>query len=134
MTSRVTLHTAGDGTTTMPGMEDLGLAIGGRPEVSGRLLGLAVAGCYVNTLLAEAPCRGISVRSLDVTVEMEWEHPLRTEGVTVEVHMDTDAEESMVMDLVEHADRVSMVANLIRLGGSVRVVELRLTAPPGEFA
>jgi organic hydroperoxide reductase OsmC/OhrA len=134
MTSRVTLHAAHGATTTVSGADGASVAIDGGPEVGGQLLGVAVAGCYANTLLTEASARGIRVRSLDVTVEIEWEHPLGTQSVTVEVQLASDAEESAVMELVEHADRVSMVSNSIRLGGPVRVVNLRVIAPPGKGA
>ena len=48
------------------------IAIDGSPDVGGKLLSMAVGGCYTNTLLGEAALRGIQVRTVDVEVETEW--------------------------------------------------------------
>lgn len=137
MIASVTLHAAHGSTTTLTGAEGLSVTIDGRPEVSGQLLGVAVAGCYANTLLAKAASRGIWVRALDVAVEIEWvENPLRTRSVTISVEIATDADDPTVTELVEHADRTSEVANSIRLGVPVRVANLRIATsrPSGSDA
>lgn len=130
MTSNVTLRAAHGSATTLAAGESLIVTIDGRPDVSGRLLGIAVAGCYANTLLAKAAARGIWVRNLDVAVQIEWlDNPLRTRGVTIDVQIEADGDEPDLRELAEHADRGSEVANSIRLGVPVRVAKLRVGAP-----
>ena len=133
MTSRVSMHASPGGPLTVTGADGLVVTIDGRPEVSEQLLGIAVAGCYANTLLAEAADRGVRVGDLGVTVEIEWaEHPLRTRNVTIHVAIAADADEPTMMELVEHADRISAVANSVRLEVPVHVADLKVTAltPP----
>ncbi|HUR34829.1 MAG TPA: OsmC family protein [Vicinamibacterales bacterium] len=129
MTSTVSLRTHG-GATTVAGADGLAVTIDGRPEVSEQLLGLAVAGCYANTLLAEAAGRGVQIRDLSVRVEIEWfDTPARTRSVAVHIEIAADADEPTVMELVEHADRVSAVANAIRLEVPVHVADVRAPQP-----
>jgi organic hydroperoxide reductase OsmC/OhrA len=133
MTSTVSVRSAPGGIITLAGADGRAVAIDGRPEVSGQLLGIAVAGCYANTLLAEAAGRGIRVGDLGVTAEIEWaEHPMHARSVTIHVEISADADEPAVMELVEHADRVGVVANSVRLEVPVRVADLRVEAlrPP----
>ncbi|MGE3704049.1 MAG: OsmC family protein [Vicinamibacterales bacterium] len=107
----------------------LNVTIDGRPEVGGQLLGMAVAACFANTIISEATARGVWLRGLDVGAEIEWvDDPPRTRHVTVHVRVEADASEPSVMELVEHADRVSRVSNAIRLGVPVRVADLHVTA------
>jgi organic hydroperoxide reductase OsmC/OhrA len=129
MKSRVRLHTTPDGETIVAGTGGPSVVIDGSPDVGGRLLCLAAVGCYANTLLAEAVRRGISVRSIDVNAELEWiEHPARAKDVTLSVRVEADADEPTLMELAEHADRASEVANALRLGVAVRVADAVCTA------
>lgn len=136
MTSTVTVHASHGGADPLANITGLDAMLDGRPEVSEQLIGLAVAGCYANTVLAEAADRGIWIRGLDVDAEVEWtDHPPRTRNVTVHMRIETDAGEPAVLELVEHADRVSRVGQSIRFGIPLRVADLRVTAtsqrPPG---
>lgn len=133
MTSTVTVHAAYGGALTFTDGEGLSVVLDGRPEVSEQLLGVAVAGCYANTLFAEAAARGVWLRSLDVEAAIEWvDRPPRTQSVTVHIRIASEADEPTVMELVEHADRVSRVANSIRLGVPLRVADLRVTTLPAR--
>lgn len=133
MISTISVHASHGGTEPLAHIAGLDAMLDGRPEVSEQLIGLAVAGCYANTVLAEAAERGIWIRGLDVDAEVEWtDHPPRTRDVTVRVRIETDAGEPAVLELVEHADRVSRVGHSIRFGIPLRVADLRVTAtPPG---
>jgi organic hydroperoxide reductase OsmC/OhrA len=122
MKSRLHLHTALDGQTIVGSTDGASVAINGSPDVGGRLLCLAAAGCYANTLFAETVRRGITVQSIDVDAELEWiEHPVRAQNVTLSVRVEADADELTLMELVERADRASEVANALRLGVAVCV-------------
>lgn len=115
----------------LDGVGELALAIDGRPEMSGRLLALAVAGCYANTLLAESVARRVVFEAIVVQVALEWESTpsLRARHVAVQVDVETQAERSDVLDLIEHVDRVSEVANSLRLGVPVLVADVRVGRP-----
>jgi organic hydroperoxide reductase OsmC/OhrA len=129
MTSTVTLRAGHGGVLALTDGWGLNVTIDGRPEVSGQLLGMAVAACFANTMLSEATARGIWLRGLEVDAEIEWaDNPPRTRSVTVHVRIAADAAEPTVRELVEHADRVSRVSNAIRLGVPVRVADLHVTA------
>ncbi len=131
MTSRITVHASHGEGAPLASIAGLDAMLDGRPEVSEQLIGLAVAGCYANTVLAEAAGRGIWIRGLDVDAEVEWtDRPPRTRNITVHVRIETDAGEPAVLELVEHADRVSRVGNSIRFGIPLRVADLRVTATP----
>lgn len=128
MTSTVTVKAAFGGPLEVVTQPGLPLNLDGRPDVSQELLGVAVAGSYANSLFAEAAARGVWLSSLEVAAEIEWEaDPPRTRSVTVHVGVAADADEPMVRELVEHADRVSRVANSLRLGVPLRVADLHVT-------
>jgi organic hydroperoxide reductase OsmC/OhrA len=127
--SRLHLHTTLDGAAMIGGTDGASVVIDGSPEVGSRLLCLAAAGCYANTLFAEAVRRGVNVRSIDIDAELEWiEHPVRAQNVTLSVRVEADADGTVLMELVERADRTSEVANALRLGVAVRVADAVCTA------
>jgi organic hydroperoxide reductase OsmC/OhrA len=120
--STVRLHATFGGETIVECTGEPSVVIDGRPALGDRLLCLAAAGCYANTLLAEAMRRGIWVRSVDVNAELKWAEPsVRAQNVTLSVRVDADAEEPTIMELAEYADRANEVANSLRLGLPVRV-------------
>jgi organic hydroperoxide reductase OsmC/OhrA len=111
------------------GTDAASIVIDASPEVGGRLLCLAAAGCYANTLFAEAVRRGVRIASIDVDAELEWiEHPVRAQNVTLSVRVEANADQPTLMELVERADRTSEVANALRLGVAVRVADAVCTA------
>jgi organic hydroperoxide reductase OsmC/OhrA len=122
MKSRLHLHTTAGGETRVGTSAELSLALDGSSDVSGRLLCLAAAGCYANTLLAEAMRRGIWVRCIDVDAELEWfEDSQRAVELTLTVRVEAEANEDSIMELAEHADRTGRVASALRFGVAVRV-------------
>ena len=129
MKARVHVRTEHGTDATLGWTDGPSVTIDGSPEVGSMLLCLAVGGCYANTLLGEAAKRGIGVRSVEVDVETEWvDNPARTQGVTLSVRVDADADEPAIMDHVEHTDKIAEVANSLRLGTPVRVTDAHVIA------
>lgn len=129
MKSSLHLHATFGGETIVGEAGGTRVVIDGSREVCGRLLGLAAAGCYVNTLFAEAVRRGIWLGSVEVDVEIERvERPARAHNVALRVRVEADADEPTIMELVEYADRASEVANSLRVGVAVRVADAMCTA------
>ena len=129
MKSKLHLHTTLGGETMVGCTGGPDVVIDGSPDVGSRLLCLAAAGCYTNTLLAEAGRRGIWVGHIDVDAELEWvQCPARAQNVTLHVRVEADADEPTIMEMVEYADRASEVANALRFGVSVRVADASVKA------
>jgi uncharacterized OsmC-like protein len=89
---------------------------------SAELLCLAVGACYTNEVFLEAGRRGVHVRGVHVDVSADGEWPT-AQHLTASMRIEADADEDTIADLVEHADRVAKIPNLLRLGTSVRLTD-----------
>jgi len=99
----------------------------GEGATYGELLCLAVAGGYADELLQEAERCGIRIDRLHISVEAEAENGGRKAGnLAISVRVETNADEHVIMDLIEHTDRVSEVLKSLRLGTSVRLADAEL--------
>ena len=89
---------------------------------SAELLCLAVGACYTNEVYLEAGRRSVHVRSVHVDVSADGDWP-SAQHLTASMRIEADADEETIADLVEHADRVAKIPNLLRLGTSVRLTD-----------
>ena len=89
------------------------------------LLCLAVGACYTNEVFLEAGRRAVRVRSVHVDVSVDGDSP-SAPHLTASMRIEADADEETIADLVEHADRVAKIPNLLRLGTSVRLTDAHL--------
>ena len=91
------------------------------------LLCLAVGACYTHELFLEAARRDIRVGSVHIDVAVDDADP-DARQMTASLRLEADADEATISELVEHADRVAMVPNLLRLGTSVRLTDAHVIA------
>jgi putative redox protein len=99
----------------------LGLGFNG-----GELLLLAIGGCYSNDVLREAAKRGIDIKNVRVTVNADWAgDPVRAQNVSFSVHVEGDAPEGEILELIRDTDRVAEIPNSLRLGTEVKLTEAR---------
>lgn len=102
----------------------LGLGFNG-----GELLLLAIGGCYSNDVFREAQKRGVSVKSLQVTVRADWGgDPVRAQNVSFAVAVEADGTEAEILDLMKHTDRVAEVPNSLRWGAEVKLSDIKVVA------
>jgi uncharacterized OsmC-like protein len=92
---------------------------------SAELLCLAVGACYTNEVFLEADRRAVRVCSVHVDVSVDGEWPA-AQNLTASMRVEADADEETIAELVEHADRVAKIPNLLRLGTSVRLTDAHL--------
>ncbi len=122
--SSLAVGSSGNRTVTIDRAKEaggLGLGFNG-----GELLLLAIGGCYSNDLYREAAKRSIDVRSVQVTVHADWGgDPVRAQNVEFSVVVGADAEESAILDLIRHTDRVAEIPNSLRMGTEVKLAATR---------
>jgi uncharacterized OsmC-like protein len=94
---------------------------------SAELLCLSVGACYTNEVFLEAGRRAVRVRSVQVDVSVDGEWPA-AQHLTASMRVEADADEETIAELVEHADRVAKIPNLLRLGTSVRLTDAHVIA------
>jgi uncharacterized OsmC-like protein len=94
---------------------------------STELLCLAVGACYTNAVFLEAGRRAVRVSSVHVDVSADGDWP-SAEHLTASMRIEADADEETIAELVEHADRVAKIPNLLRLGTSVRLTDAHVVA------
>lgn len=91
----------------------------------GELLALALATCYCNDLYREAVGRGIDVDGVEVTVDAVFgaagEPATR---IDYRVVIRSPAPPERVRELAIHTDQIAEIQNTLRLGMSVRLVEV----------
>ena len=92
---------------------------------SAELLCLAVGACYTNEVFLEAGRRAVRVHNVHVDVSLDGDGQ-EAQHLTASMRVEADADEETIADLVEHADRVARIANLLRLGTSVRLTDAHL--------
>ena len=92
----------------------------------GKLLLLAIGGCYSNDIFREAGKRGTSARNVQVTVRADWSgEPVRAQNVSFDVAVEADAAQENVLELTQHTDRVAEIPNSLRFGPEVKLSELK---------
>lgn len=97
----------------------------GKGFSAGELLRLAVGACYAISLQREATRRGIALTRIDIDVQAEWGgEPERVQQMTCFVAVDAGASEVDIRDLIREADLTGEVANTLRQGTVVRMVQV----------
>jgi organic hydroperoxide reductase OsmC/OhrA len=87
----------------------------------GQLLALAIGGCFCNDLRTIAHARGVAIEAISVKVTLELSgEPLLATGATMFVQCDLPAGGDATA-LIAEAERVSTVANSLKVGVPVRV-------------
>ena len=90
----------------------------------GELLALAIGGCFCNDLRYVAPARGIKLDAISVKVTLELGgEPLLATGATMFVECDLP-DGSDAAALIAEAERISTVANSLKVGLPVRVARV----------
>jgi uncharacterized OsmC-like protein len=104
------------------------IIIGRREEVGGDGLGysggqvlvLAVGTCFYNNLYNAADERGIKIQSVELEVTSGWtEEPKVSSGIEVSAKVEAEASAAEIVELIQHAGRVSTVSNTVRKGTTV---------------
>jgi uncharacterized OsmC-like protein len=129
--SRATVETTDDGTSA----EASHLSVEFRNSRTGQLqrfeldaftgahlLHLAVAGCVYNDLFREALARGIRLTQVSVSADGGFAgEPCASTGITYDVHVEGEAPEAALRDLVAHVEAIAEIPSAIRLSGEVRL-------------
>ncbi|WP_395022459.1 OsmC family protein [Dongia sp.] len=87
----------------------------------GQLLALAIGGCFCNDLRYVAHARGIALAGISVQVTLDLSgEPLLATGATMLVECELP-EGGDVRALIAEAERISTVANSLKIGVPVRI-------------
>jgi organic hydroperoxide reductase OsmC/OhrA len=90
----------------------------------GQLLALAIGGCFCNDLRYVAHARGVALGGISVKVTLELAgEPLLATGATIFVECDLPGGGDAAA-LIAEAERISTVANSLKVGVPVRVSAL----------
>ncbi|MBZ0310836.1 MAG: OsmC family protein [Anaerolineae bacterium] len=91
------------------------------------LLFLALATCYCNDIYREAQQRNITVKSVQVEVEGDYDgvpgHPM--ENVIYHATVEADAPEEAILELMRQTDRVAEIQNTLRQGIQVTLGRMK---------
>lgn len=87
----------------------------------GEMLFLALATCYCNDIYREAAKQHITIKSVEIEVEGDFEPTAGAiaENVVYRVKVDSDASEKAILELMNHTDTVAEVQNTLRQGVQV---------------
>lgn len=91
----------------------------------GELLFLALASCYCNDIYREAAKRNIQVERVEVEVDGEFGgegEPAR--NITYRARVAAKASEEQIRELMTFTDSVAEIQNTLRLGMSVKLLEV----------
>lgn len=92
----------------------------------GELLLLSIGACYCNDIFREAAKQGITVKSVQITVEADWGgEPVRAQNVTFSAKVEAEATEEDIRALMEHTDGVAEIPNSLRLGTPVHMTNIQ---------
>lgn len=104
---------------------------GGLGFNGGQLLYLAVAGCVSNDLFREARTDGIALHRVVVRVGGDVDgEPAISGEIGYRVELTGDASEERLRALVAHVDEIAEIAQSLRLGTPVRLVEATVNHRP----
>lgn len=88
----------------------------------GHLLHLAVAGCVFNDLLREARARGITLTRVSVAADGAFQgSPCESTGIDYRIHLEGDADERRLRELVAYVEEIAEIPAVIRHGAEVRL-------------
>lgn len=90
----------------------------------GELLFLALATCYCNDIYREARNRGIDVVRVDVEVNGEFHSAGEiARGISYRTLIEAHAPREVILDLIQHTDRIAEIQNTVRRGVPVVLAE-----------
>ena len=94
---------------------------GGSSVSGGELLFLALATCYCNDLYREAAKRGITINSVEVDVDGNFEAEGKpASNIVYRARVDADADPDAIYELLLHTNSVTEIQNTLRLGTPVK--------------
>lgn len=97
-------------------------ASGGSSVSGGELLFLALATWYCNDIYREAAKRGITVKSVEVEVDGDFEAEGKpASNISYRARVDADADQKTIWELILHTDTVAEIQNTLRVGTPVRL-------------
>lgn len=97
---------------------------GGKGFNGGQLLYLAVAGCISNDLFREAPCFGVHLDSVRVTVDGDFSGDPAVSGpVTYALELSGSGD---LETLAREVDTIAEIPNSLRQGTPVSLAEIRI--------
>ena len=95
---------------------------GGSSVSGGELLFLALATCYCNDLYREAAKRDITVNSVEVEVDGDFEAEGKpASNISYRARVDANADERTIRELLLHTDTVVEIQNTLRVGTPVKL-------------
>ncbi|MCB0647385.1 MAG: OsmC family protein [Saprospiraceae bacterium] len=87
------------------------------------LLFLALATCYCNDIYREAKKRNINIRNVKVDVSGQFGGEGETgKNITYKVHIDSDASDQEIRDLILFTDEIAEIHNTLRAGAIVSLL------------
>lgn len=95
---------------------------GGSSVTGGELLFLALATCFCNDIYREGAKRGITVSSVEVEVDGDFEAERQpASNIVYRVKVDADASEEKLQELIVYVDSIAEIQNTLRLGTPVKL-------------
>lgn len=95
---------------------------GGLSVTGGELLFLALATCFCNDIYREGARRGITVESVVVEVEGDFEaERMPATNIAYKVKVNADASEEEINELIMYTDSIAEIHNTLRLGTPVKL-------------
>ena len=93
---------------------------GGSTVSGGELLFLALATCFCNDMYREGAKRGITVNSVEVEVDGDFEAERQpASNIVYRVNVDADACEEILQQLIRYVDSIAEIQNTLRAGTPV---------------
>ena len=93
---------------------------GGSSVSGGELLFLALATCFCNDMYREGAKRGITVNSVEVEVDGDFEAERQpASNIVYRVNVDADASEEKLQELIRYVDSIAEIQNTLRAGTPV---------------
>ena len=94
---------------------------GGSSVTGGELLFLALATCFCNDIYREGAKRGITMSSVEVEVDGDFEAERQpASNIVYRVKVDADASEENLQELILYVDSIAEIQNTLRLGTPVK--------------
>jgi uncharacterized OsmC-like protein len=90
---------------------------GGSSITGGELLFLALATCFCNDIYREGTKRGITVNSVEVEVDGDFEAERQpASNIVYRVKVNADAGEDTLQELIQYVDSIAEIQNTLRIG------------------
>jgi len=95
---------------------------GGSSVTGGELLFLALATCFCNDIYREGARQGITVNSVEVEVEGDFEAERQpASNIVYRVRVDSDASADKLQELIQYVDSIAEIQNTLRVGTPVKL-------------